>query len=80
MALRQSILLLLVLHCTGVLVVGVTSFREREQILGLFGGGVCVVLARSVSIISVLTVLRCGPCLSFYSFKGGARVTFMVKR
>jgi hypothetical protein len=32
----QWILLLLMLPCTGVLVVGVTSFREREWILGLF--------------------------------------------
>jgi hypothetical protein len=38
----QWIQLLLVLPCTRVLVVGVTSFQEREQILGLFGGGVCV--------------------------------------
>jgi hypothetical protein len=36
---------------------------------------VCVVLARSVSVISVLVVCsfrpsRCGPCLPFYSFQG----------
>jgi hypothetical protein len=37
----QWILLLLVLSCIGVLVVGVTSFREKEQILGPFRGGVC---------------------------------------
>jgi hypothetical protein len=56
---------------TRVLVVGVTSFRERERISGLFGGGVCVVvLARCVSLVSVLVVLRCGPCLPFYSFQG----------
>jgi hypothetical protein len=34
----QWILLLLVLPSTKVLVVGVTSFRERERIPGLFGG------------------------------------------
>jgi hypothetical protein len=38
----QWILLLLVLPRIGVLVVGVISFRERERILGLFKGGVCV--------------------------------------
>jgi hypothetical protein len=40
-----------------------TGFRERERILGLFGG--VVVLARRVSIVP-----RCGPCLPFYSFQG----------
>jgi hypothetical protein len=34
----QWILLLHVLPCTGLFVVGVTSFREREQIPSLFGG------------------------------------------
>jgi hypothetical protein len=34
----QWILLLLVLPCTGVLVVGVISFRKRERIPSLFGG------------------------------------------
>jgi hypothetical protein len=29
----------------GVLVVGVTSFQERERILGLFEEGVCVLLS-----------------------------------
>jgi hypothetical protein len=49
----QWVLVLLVLPCTRVLVVGVASFRERERIPGLFGGGVCVVLARRVSLIFV---------------------------
>jgi hypothetical protein len=30
-----------VLPCTGVLIVGVTNFRERERIPSLFGG-VCI--------------------------------------
>jgi hypothetical protein len=38
----QWILRLLVLPCTGVFVVGVTSFREGERIPGLFGGVVYV--------------------------------------
>jgi hypothetical protein len=33
----QWMLLLLMLLCTRVLVIGVTSFREREQIPSLFG-------------------------------------------
>jgi hypothetical protein len=62
----QWILLLLVLPCTRVLVVGVTSFREKERILGLFRGGcVCVVLVRCVCVLP-----RCGPYLPFYSFQG----------
>jgi hypothetical protein len=34
----QWVLLLLILPCIGVFVVGVTSFQEREWILGLFSG------------------------------------------
>jgi multidrug transporter EmrE-like cation transporter len=80
----QWILLLLVLSCTGVLVVGITSFREREQISGLFWGGVCVVSVKCVSVVA-----RCGcssspdvcVCASpFIVSKGWARVTFVVKR
>jgi hypothetical protein len=35
----QWILLRFMLPCTGVLIVGVTSFREREQVPSLLGGG-----------------------------------------
>jgi hypothetical protein len=35
----QCVSLRFMLPCTGVLVVGVTSFREREQVLGLLSGG-----------------------------------------
>jgi hypothetical protein len=41
----QWVLLLLVLPCTGVLVVGVTSFRERERIPSLFLGVVRVLMS-----------------------------------
>jgi hypothetical protein len=75
----QWILLLLVLPCTGVLAVGVTSFREREQILGLFGG-VCVL----ESLVSEVCFWNRGPLYvvsasPFIVFKGRARVTFVVK-
>jgi hypothetical protein len=35
----QWVSLRFMLPCTGVLVVGVTSFREREQVPSLLGGG-----------------------------------------
>jgi hypothetical protein len=64
-----------------VLVVGVTSFREREQVLGLLSGGgggfkwVLVV----VSFFSSLLSLRFTPASPFIASKGRARVTFAVK-
>jgi hypothetical protein len=59
----QWVLLLLVLPCTGVLVVGVTSLREMERIPGLLGG-VCVHL---ISEVISFPPPRCGLCLPFYS-------------
>jgi hypothetical protein len=35
----QWVSMRIVLPCTGVLVVGVTSFREREQVPSLLSGG-----------------------------------------
>jgi hypothetical protein len=50
------------LPCTGVLAVGVTSFREMERIPGLFGEGVCADLVRCVHRlreVHVHPILRC---------------------
>jgi hypothetical protein len=58
----QRIRLLLVLPCTGVLVVGVTSFREREQIPGLFEEGVC---ASPLSKVGSLWGLICCDPIGF---------------
>jgi hypothetical protein len=69
----QWVLLLLMLPCTGVLVVGVTSFRERERIPGLFRGfvcEVCVSIGRCEILCVFMSCPRCGPCLPFYSFHG----------
>jgi hypothetical protein len=44
--------------------------REETDPRSLLRGDVCVVLAWSVSVIFVSVVLRCGPCLPFYSFQG----------
>jgi hypothetical protein len=71
----QWILLLLALPCTKVLVVGVTSFREREQIPGLFGGA-CVLEC----LVSEVGVIDVAPASPFIVPKGRARVTFVVKR
>jgi hypothetical protein len=75
----QWVLLLLMWPCTEVLIVGVTSFREREQIPGLFGG-VCVFfsawLVRSDLSGSSLDVAPASP---FIVPKGRARVTVVVK-
>jgi hypothetical protein len=69
-------LLLLVLLCTRVLVVGVTNFREREQIPNLFGGVWARVPAQSVIFRSGLDVAHASP---FIIPKGKARVTIVVK-
>jgi hypothetical protein len=74
--------MLLVLPCTEVLVVGVTSFRERERIPSLFGGSGCVcvvVLARGVRYLSdsSLEVALASP---FIVSKGRARDTFVLNR
>jgi hypothetical protein len=71
----QWVLWLLVLPYTGVLLVGVTSFRVREQILGL---NMCVWCHSEVCPLCSFkeSPHRCGLCLP----KGRARVTFMVKK
>jgi hypothetical protein len=62
-----------VLSCTGVLVVGVTSFREREQIPNLLGGVLVWVLGHrgvfSTRVCFDQGPSWCGPCLPFYSFQ-----------
>jgi hypothetical protein len=59
-----------------MLVVGVTSFRERELILGLFGGE-CVCfdlvgcdLVKKRERESERESPHAGPCLPFYSSQG----------
>jgi hypothetical protein len=88
----QWVLLLLVLPCTRVLVVGVTSFRERERIPGLFGGGVCCLsevcvprfyvscLKEFVSISRHESPINVALASPFIVFKRRARVTFVIKR
>jgi hypothetical protein len=77
----QWVSLWFVLPCTGVLVVGVTSFREREHVPGLLSGGgggfewVLVV----VSFFSSLHSLRFAPASPFIASKGRDWVTFAVK-
>jgi hypothetical protein len=76
----QWIRLLLVLPCTRVLVVGVTSFREREQNLGFFGGSGVLCLFQSV-VVRFVSFSHEASCASpFIVSKGRARVTFMAKR
>jgi hypothetical protein len=78
MTLHPMILLLFMLSCTGVLIVGVTSFRERERIPGLFSG-VCVCLSECVLLI--LDVAPASPTTSTPTGRRGqARVTFVVKK
>jgi hypothetical protein len=60
-----------VLPYTGVLVVGVTSVRERERIPSLFGGVcVCVLECLVSEVCFNLGPPRCGTCLPFYSSQG----------
>jgi hypothetical protein len=45
--------------------------REGTDPRSLLRGDVCVVvLARCVFLVFVFVLLRCGPCLLFYSFQG----------
>jgi hypothetical protein len=55
----------------------VTSFRERERIPSLFGGGVWCVSFGVVSFFSSYELSRDSP---FIASKVRARVTFVVKR
>jgi hypothetical protein len=76
MTLVEWILLLLVLSCTGVLVVGVISFRERENGSQVsLVECVCVDLARCV-----LPVLDVAPVSPFIAPKERTQATFMVKK
>jgi hypothetical protein len=75
----QWVLLLLVWPCTGVLVVGVTRFRERERVPGLFGGFVCEVCVFVVCLFRRACPFDVAPASPFIVFKGRARVTFGVK-
>jgi hypothetical protein len=71
--------------CTGVLVVGITSFRERERIPGFFGEAcvvVCVVCCDRREFFQVRPSVPLGVTLAspFIVPKGRDRVTFGVKR
>jgi hypothetical protein len=69
-----------VLPCIGVLVVGVTSFREREQVPSLLsgsGGGFEWCVLAVVALFARFIALA--PASPFIASKGRARVTFVVK-
>jgi hypothetical protein len=70
----QWILLLLVLPCTGVLVVGVTSSRERKRISCLYGEVCMRVLSLCSVYVLFLTSLfsDVAPASSFIVSKGGS--------
>jgi hypothetical protein len=69
-----------VLPCTGVLVVGVTSFREREQVPSLLSGGGGFDRFDSDCYSIRFFSPRSGPSLSlFIASKKMTRVTFAVK-
>jgi hypothetical protein len=70
-----------VLPCTRVLVVGVTSFREREQVPSLLSGGGVWFLLRCVLAVVALSwmLLHLLPTSPFITSKGRGQVTFAIK-
>jgi hypothetical protein len=76
----QWISLRFVLPCSRVLVVGVTSFREREQVPSLLsGGGGFDRFDCDCYSTRFCSPPRSGPCPPFIASKGRVRVTFAVK-
>jgi hypothetical protein len=73
----QWVSLRFVLPCTRVLAVGVTSFREREQVPSLLGGGGGCFDRFDFDCYSI--ALDVAPAFPFITSKRRAWVTFAVK-
>jgi hypothetical protein len=77
----QWVLLLLMLPCTGVLIVGVTNFsREGADPRSLLGCVCCADEVCSIRLCLFLLFLDVAPTTPFIASKGRAQVTFVVKR